>query len=418
MMSSTELKPRRSAVVAWIIYDVGNTLFFTGIVGLFFPLWVTREMSGNDATVGYTLSIAMVIMLVVAPIVGALSDQARRRMPFLVVSSLACTSATLLIGGDNLTIALSVFALAVIALNTADIFYNAMLAEVSTETTRGTIGGLGVGIGYLGGITAVAMGLIFVKDYGYVFAFRAVGILFLLFSLPIFVLLKERPRPTLTLTVGERVEKALTQLKSTLGDIQRFPGLLQFLIARFWYTWAVNTAAVFAVLYATGTVGLGEREVELVLLVGILVAIPSGILWGIAVDRVGPSRALRTVLVGWILVLSLVVAIPWLDLPSNLWWAVGVMSGVLVAGIWASDRPYMLRLTSPKYLGEFFALRNMTGRLSAISGPFTWGFLSVTLNLGQIAAVLSLVGCVIISYALIQGVSDKVQTWSAEPGDF
>ncbi len=417
-MSSEELKPKRSALVAWIIYDVGNTLFFTGIVGLFFPLWITREMSGDDATLGYTLSAAMALMLLVAPIVGAFSDQTRRRMPFLVVTTLTCSSATLLLGGDNLTLALSLFALAVVALNMADIFYNAMLAEVSTENTRGTIGGLGVGIGYLGAITAVAIGLIFVESRGYVFGFRAVGILFLLLSLPLLVLLKEHPRPTLNLTVAERTGKTLTQLKTTLTNIQRFPGLLQFLIARFWYTWAVNTASTFGVLYATGSVGLDEREVQLVLLVGILVAIPSGILWGIGVDRVGPNRALRIVLLGWILVLLLAVGIPWLGLPSHLWWAVGVISGVLIAGIWATDRPYMLRLTSPRYLGEFFGLRNMTGRLSAIAGPFTWGYLSVTLNLGQTAAVLSLVACVVISYVLIQGVSDKVHTWSNELGDY
>ena len=116
--------------------------------------------------------------------------------------------------------------------------------------------------------------------------------------------------------------------------------------------------------------------------------------------------------------LLLAVGIPWLGLPSHLWWAVGVISGVLVAGIWATDRPYMLRLTPPRYLGQFFGLRNMTGRLSTIAGPFTWGYLSVTLNLGQMAAVLSLVGCVVISYILIQGVSDKVQTWSMELSDF
>ena len=84
------------------------------------------------------------------------------------------------------------FGVAVIAIHTAAIFYNAMLADVSTEDTRGTIAGLGVGVGYLGAIIAVIIGLLFVESRGTDFGFRAIGVLSLLVSLPLFLLLKER----------------------------------------------------------------------------------------------------------------------------------------------------------------------------------------------------------------------------------
>ena len=145
--------------------------------------------------------------------------------------------------------------------------------------------------------------------------------------------------------------RTVAQLKATLGNIQRFPGLLRFLVARFWYIWSVNTSASFAILYGTGTVGFEERHVEVVLLVGVFVAIPSGLLWGIVVDRVGPNRALSVVLVGWVFMLVMAALIPWLDLPSYLWWGIAVSAGVLVAGVWVADRPYMLRLTSPPIHG-------------------------------------------------------------------
>ena len=406
-ISSGQHKTRRSAVVAWIIYDVGNTLFFTGIVGLFFPLWVTQKMSGDDATVGYTLAAAMALNLVVAPIVGAFSDQTGRRMPILAIGTFTGIVAVLLLGGDNLALALSLFALAVIAINTAAISYNAMLADVSTEANRGTIGGLGVGIGYLGAIMAVAIGLIFVETRGYEFGFRAVGLVILVISVPLLMLLKERPRPALALTMSEKARMTLVQLRTTLSTIQRYPGLLRFLIGRFWYTWSLYTASTFAILYGTGTVGFDERQVQLVLLVGILVAIPSGLLWGVIVDRVGPNRALSSILLGWTALLMVAVGIPWLGLPSALWWGVGVGSGVLIAGIWAADRPYLIGLTSQRYLGEFFGLHSMSGRLSSVLGPFTWGFITVTLGLGQTAAVLSLAACGAIAFLLIRGGSDR-----------
>ena len=385
---------------------MGNTLFFAGVVGIFFPLWVTQEMSGNDATVGYTLSLAMSVVLVLGPLLGTVSDQSGRRMPFLVVSTIACIGATLMIGDSNLVLGMVLFAVAVIAVHTAAIFYNAMLVDVSTEDSRGTIAGLGVGVGYLGGLVAVAIGLLFVESRGTVFGFRAIGLLFLLVSLPLFLLLKERHGAVGAVSPVETVANAIRQLRLTLGEVRQFPGLVRFLTARFWYAWSFQTAAFFAILYGTETVGFTARQVEFIFLLGMLVAVPGGLMWGVIVDRVGPKPTLSAVVLVWTLLLLVVVAIPWLELPSYLWWPVSAVAGVLVPGAWVADRPFMLRLTVPEYLGEFFGLHGMVGRLSAIVGPFAWGFISVTLGLGQGAAVLSLSACALISFLMLRGVND------------
>ena len=404
-----------ATVAAWVTYDVGNALFFTGIVGLFFPLWVTGEMGGDDATVGYTLAAAMAINLIAAPIVGAYSDQSRRRIPFLAIFTLLCVGATLVLGGDNLNLSLALFAVAVISLSTADIFYNAMLTQVSTEENRGKIGGLGVGIGYLGAILAVAIGLVFVDTRGYEFGFRAIGVLVLLASLPLLVLAREQTSPTKSLTPSEIARGTVDQLSSTLSIVRDFPGLGRFLFARFWYSWVLYTASTFAVLYAIETVEFDVGQAQIVLLVGILVAVPSGLAWGMIVDRIGPRITMIAVLSGWLVFAALAVAIPLLDIPNQSWFGIAALGGLLVAGLWAADRPFLLRLTSREYLGEFFGLHSMASRLGAIVGPFTWGYLSVTLGLGQPAAMLSLLGCGVIALLLIRGVSDRAVVPSEEP---
>ncbi|MCH8185854.1 MAG: MFS transporter [Chloroflexi bacterium] len=376
-------------------------------MGLFFPLWITQDLGGDDATVGFTLSVAMVIMLLVAPLVGAFSDHAPRRMPFLAVGTFTCIVATLLLGVGGLFASLMLFALAVIAINVATIFYNAMLAEVSTEANRGTIGGLGVAVGYLGAIAAVVLGLTLVADQGYEMGFRAVGLLYLLIAVPLLVLLKERPRPVQALTLVKRVSGTFGQLRTTLSGIHRFPGLLRFLMARFWYVWSLNTASTFAILYGTETIGFTAREVEVVLLLGIVVAIPSGLVWGRVVDRIGPGRVLSFALSGWVAVLLAAITIAHFELPTYLWWPIGFASGVVVAGTWVADRPYMMALSPPEYLGELFGLHNMTGRLSVIAGPFFWGLISVTLGFGQTAAVLTLAVCAVIALVLMLGAGRK-----------
>ena len=393
----------KKAVGAWVVYDVANTLFFTGMVGLLFPLWITGILGGNDASFGYTLSASMALVAVIAPLAGSLSDQIGRRKPFLAVCAALGAASMLLLTEGSLVLVLGVFAVGFIGVSTGTVFYNALLTEVSAPTNRGRISGLGIGIGYTGAIIAVGIGLVVVEtlDYGYVTTFRIIAGLFILLSLPMLLVLKER-KGTAVARSGDALHvETLRQLRTTVSRLRCLPRLALFLLARFWYMWAAHTAIVFAVLYATGSVGLSSRQTELILLVGIIVAIPSGIIWGRVVDRTGPRRSLLAVLSGWLAILIVAALIPLLDLPATLWWAFGILAGVLVAGVWATDRPYMMSLAPSESMGEFLGLHNMVGRLSAIVGPFSWGFLSNTLGLGQPAAVFGLTACVAVAMAVL-----------------
>jgi MFS transporter, UMF1 family len=132
------------------------------IISLYFPLWVVNEMGGRDAHVSIGNSAAMVLIIMLAPLLGALSDQAPRRMPFLIGSTAVCCLATFFIGFGPLTAGLILFVLANAAFQSSGIFYDALLSAVSNESNRGKVGGLGVSIGYVGAFLGVIMGLIVV----------------------------------------------------------------------------------------------------------------------------------------------------------------------------------------------------------------------------------------------------------------
>ncbi|GIS64567.1 MAG: hypothetical protein CM1200mP3_08150 [Chloroflexota bacterium] len=77
-------------ITAWIVFDIGNNLFYTGIVGLLFPLWITRNMGGSDATLGNAIALAMMVAFIASPILGVISDRFNIKMPLLILfSSLA-----------------------------------------------------------------------------------------------------------------------------------------------------------------------------------------------------------------------------------------------------------------------------------------------------------------------------------------
>lgn len=407
----------RLSIASWVLYDLANTIFSLNIISLYFSLWVVNSMGGTDAAYGFANSVSMALMFVTAPVLGALSDQAPRRMPFLIVSTLLCVAFTLALGTGGLGLSLLMFVVANYFYQAGLIFYDALLPEVSTEANRGRIGGLGIGIGYVGSIIGIGAGLLLLPEEpaagDYTAVFRATALLFLVFAVPAFLFIRERRRRVKALGPGS-VAVAFREIGQTVRRARRYPGLARFLIGRVFYADAANTLIAFMGVYVSNELGFTAEQVQYVLLVGIVAAIPGGLAWGMLVDRIGPRRTLNIVLCLWMFVLALTVAIPWLDLPSGLFWFDAALAGIALGGLWSADRPYMLRLSPPRYLGQFYGLYSMVGRFASIVGPALWGLIVTTLKLGRPAAVLSLLVMVIISFLILQGVSDTPRPWSVD----
>lgn len=413
----------RLSITSWVLYDLANTIFSLNIVSLYFSLWVVNAMGSTDQAYGYANSFSMALMFVSAPILGALSDQAPRRLPFLIVSTVTCVTFTLFLGSGGLVLSLLAFIIANYFYQAGLIFYDSLLPEVSTEQNRGRISGIGIGIGYLGSVIGLAAGYFLLPkepvdpapgDYANVF--RVTAVLFLVFATPAFLFIRERPRTRRPLGTAA-MRGAIRELRQTVRRARQYRQLTRFLVGRIFYAEAANTLIAFMGIYVTNELGFSDSEVQLVLLAGILAAIPAGLVWGVVVDRIGPKRTLNIVLVLWMFVLALTIAIPTLNLPAALFWANGVLAGVALAGLWSADRPYMLRLSPPRYLGQFYGLYSMVGRFAAIIGPFMWGTIVTGLGWGRPAAVASLLGFIVISFVIMQGVSDVQRPWSVDELD-
>lgn len=421
---------RRRAVASWVLYDLANTIFSMGVVSLFFSLWVREQVGPQraDTTYGIITAISMAVIFAASPVLGAMTDRARRRMPFLIASTLICVGFTALLARAGFVATAIFFVIANIAYQAGLQFYDALLPEVSTDANRGRIGGIGVGVGYLGSYIAVGLGLILgTGDKSLLFTLIAIS--FLAFALPCFLFVRERgnpnPRPINLRTVRE----SLAETIRTLREGERYPGLLRFLVGRIFYTDAINTVIAIMALYtvnvAVGT-GLseteGERQAQLILMSAITFAVIGGFAWGWMTDRLGPKRTLNLVLLAWVVIFLCAALVGILSLPLWTLFVVAGSAGFALGGVWAADRPFMLRLTPPSRIGEFYGLYGMVGRFSAITGPMIWaGVTYITIQrmgmepqVGQGIGVLVLLGMIVTSFVILQPVSDKHREWGPE----
>ena len=137
----------------------------------------------------------------------------------------------------------------------------------------------------------------------------------------------------------------------------------------------MNTVIVVMAVFATEAIGLTKGEANMVLILLTVVAIFASFGWGFLVERIGPKRTLMIVLGTWCV--GLVIGGAVLSLPTFL--VAGVLLGAGLGGVWTSDRVFMLRLSPPDRVGEFFGLYGLAGKFSAVTGPVLYGVVVSTL---------------------------------------
>jgi len=303
------------------------------------------------------------------------------------------------------TVTLVLLGLGLIGVNTGSAVYDSLLPSVSDPSSRARTSGLGVGIGYLGSFVGLGLGLLAfeILDAGYATTFRLLAAGFALFSIPIFLWVREHPGPE-TKGGSHNPVKGLpfTHLIGAWRNAARTPGVVRFLLGRFLYTDAINTLiGGFLALFVLTELNLSTREVNNLLGVAIVGAIGGGLGGGRLTRQLGARRALRTVLLVWVGALGLgaltaTVGITWLI------WIVGAIGGLALGATWTADRVLMLELSPPQHVGEFYGLYATVGRFATILGPLVWAAVVDGLGWGRRAALLILAGFILAGWWVVR----------------
>lgn len=370
----------RVEVLSWALYDFANTIYSMNIVSLYLKRYIVQDLGFGDYYFDIPFAISMVLAAIILPALGAISDHTAKRKIFVLLFTVSCCVAS---GALAIVPALSIiglvtlFIIANFSYEAAQPFYNSLLYSVAEGKQARFVSGLGVSLGYVGSVAGMLLVLPFVsgslygleipgiEGSGKAGAFIPTAVLFLLFSIPLFLWVKER-----RLRRPERVgmKQAYKDVWGALRNTKQYPGVLRFLIADYFFEDAVFTVILNIGLYTSIVVGLADEQITTFLIISTVAAILGSLIIGKIAQHWSLKRLMTIIMWGWVVSLILFATTDNMAIT----WVLGSIVGVLLGGLWTTSRPMLAELVPQEELGRFFGIFALSGRAAAVIGPLIW----------------------------------------------
>ncbi len=358
-------------VLAWALFDLANTFFAVAMLSFDFPLWLVEERGVKELFLSLALGGSMGVVALLMPLCGALSDATGERMRFLRWTTYGCAAATVLIGfTSHIGVALVLFGCANVCYHLGTVFYDALLWKIAPAGQLGQTSGLGAAFGYVGSMLGLLLLSPFVQGGGHQAAFAPSAVLFLLFALPSFLIIREPPRLR-QVSWTHLIRIAALRLTMTVRSAHAIAGLWRYLWASFFSSSAITTVLLFMAVYTKQVARLEQRQLLQFFIFSQLWAVAGALVWSRFIPRWGAKRTLALIWCGWIGALAVAVANPavrWL-------WIIGPVIGFCLGATWSTARVLVTQLAPKEQLAEMFGLAGLFSKVSSIIGPLIWAAL-------------------------------------------
>lgn len=386
-------------VIAWSFYDFADTAFSALFITFFFPILIRVHLGGTEFHIGLVMGLSTLAAALFVPLIGAISDAAGKRMPILTTTAILTAILAVFVGYSPLIPALIIGAIANVTHLISKDVYDAKMIDIVPRSLLGSLSGLGVAVGYLGTITSLAIAYPLFSYLGWESlagiraAFWEAGIFYILFSLPLFLLVPDLPRPTVSFSAAIRT--ALQEIKRTLSSLPQFPVFGRFLAASFFYNNAMNTVIVFLSLYGIQEIGLSIRQFFPVFSIMALSAAAGSYFFGKLSDAFGPVKMIRISLYVWIAIIFYLLSIT--TYASFL--IAGMIGGAVLGAIWTLNRHMIAAISPENKIAEWFGFEGLTEKFSGIIGPIVFGYLATAYSYP--AALTSMIAFFLIGLLLL-----------------
>lgn len=369
---SDKIVQDKRAIASWCLFDFGNSSFTTVIITAVFNVYFVETIAADGGTRLWSIGlfISNLIVIFSAPVIGAIADHGGRKKRFLFISFIICVTLTAslsLLGEGDVALALTLLVLANAAFASGENLIAAFLPELAEPKDVAKISAWGWGIGYIGGLAALALCLGAMKLFGTATGARLSGaivaVFFLLGGIPTFLFVKEKKRDFVP--IKDAVRKGIRESSDTIKDRRKLPDLFRFFAAALVLQIGIYGVIQYAGIYGIKLAGLSQEDVTFILLVSQISAFFGAMASGRLATAFGVTKTVRLTTLLWISAGLLLI----LKTDRVGFWAAAMTAGFAMGASLSTIRATVALLTPKGRSGEIFGFWGFFGRVAAILAP-------------------------------------------------
>ncbi|MFH1784339.1 MAG: MFS transporter [bacterium] len=366
---------------SWILYDWANSAYSIAITTAILPIYfkdvVSKGMSSHLSTAywGYGTTISVILVAILAPILGTIADYKNYKKKFFVlflIIGVLFTALLSVVGEGAWRLCLALYVLSSIGFSCANIFYDSFLLDITDTKRMDWISASGYAWGYLGSTIPFFFSIAIILKPSIIglsssivatqLSFIITALWWLVFSLPF---IKNSSQKYYVKASSHPVKDGFQRLLNTIRDVGKYREAAIFLLAYFLYIDGVDTIIRMAAIYGRD-VGVGAKELLLILLVVQLVAFPFALLYG----RLAKNFSAKAMLLSGIVIYIFITLFAYSMKTTLHYWILALLVATSQGGIQALSRSCFGKLIPKDRSAEFFGFYNVFGKFAAIIGPF------------------------------------------------
>jgi MFS transporter, UMF1 family len=396
----------RPELRAWAMYDWAVSGLQTVIVTAVFPIYfvkvVAADLPGSGAVqqIARANAVALTIVALLSPLLGAVADYSASKKRFLAVFTVlgACATASMFsVDRGEMTLASTLFILALIGGAGCMVFYEGILPHIARPDEMDRVSTAGYALGYLGGGLLLAINLAWIQKPEWFglgggtlpvrLAFVSVAIWWIIFAIPLFRGVKEPPRVLETDEASDAspVRSAFRRVRETMRELRVYRNAFLMLVAFLVYNDGIQTIIKMATAYGT-EIGIDEKAMIGAVVILQFVGVPFAFLFGRLAARIGPKPAIFAGLAVYVVISVL----GYFMRTATHFLILAGLVGMVQGGTQALSRSLFASMIPPHKSGEFFGFYSVFEKFAGIFGPLLFD-LSITVSGSSRAAILSVV---------------------------
>jgi MFS transporter, UMF1 family len=424
------LKVPPKEVIAWAMYDFANSTFATIVATSVFSAYFVGVIAGTLQSgfalllLTLTATVASLIVVCSAPIVGAIADIYAIKKRILLISTIGCVACVALLsfaGPGTITYALALLGLAYVFYGTGENLIAAFLPEIASPQAMGRVSAFGWMVGYFGALgllgicflyanAAQAGGLPSTQYVPNIMLITAAS--FAVASAATFLGLNERAKPKLHLAKANVVALAFGQLRETIKSAEEYRDLFKFLRALFVFSCGTTTVVSLAAVYAQEAMGFQPKDIMLLVAVVNITGAIGSIMFGFIQDRIGSIKTLHVTLMIWIVGTTIAA----LSTDRAMFWLAANLIGVAMGASLSTSRAVVGRFSPENRCAEFFGLWGLAIKLATAAGPLSFALLTFITNDNYRAAIFLTIIYFAAGMWLLRDVNEERGLREAERG--